>query len=162
MRPLLPLAALLSSTLLASGCTVVVVDDNAPVWPETVEIIILEALVPQLHPDDGAGWDRDGTPPDLFAEFGIEGVDMCVTNVVADRYDPLFIDSACDFTLQGNDRLLFELWDDDFDEEGRDIAELGFQYATQSETELREIITFPGPQNLVIGDTVLTIEVFRY
>lgn len=74
----------------------------------TVEIA--SASVDIVHPD-GMLWDEDGSPPDLYAEFGFTS-DACLTSYVPESFDPVWYES-CDFYVAGGELFYIDLWDVD-------------------------------------------------
>jgi hypothetical protein len=60
-----------------------------------------------VHPD-GYQWDSDGSPPDLYAEFGLPN-DTCLTSYVSNSYDPEWFQS-CDFFVPYDPDFFVDLW----------------------------------------------------
>ena len=75
----------------------------------TIEVV--GADVDWLHPD-GAPWDTDGSPPDLYTEYGMQGDGTCLTPYVPDTIHPTWLD-ACDFYVPPNPSFTVDLWDVD-------------------------------------------------
>lgn len=71
---------------------------------------VRRAEVGPLHPD-GAPWDLDGSPPDLYAEFGLPD-DSCLTSYVPQSDFPGWFES-CDFYVPYDPYFFVELWDVD-------------------------------------------------
>jgi len=92
-----------------------------PATDRTWNVELVAAEVDWLHPD-GMNWDTDGSPPDLYAEFGLEW-DACVTSYVPNDYAPVWYES-CDFYVPGDAVFLLNLWDVD-----PTVDELGATYA---------------------------------
>ncbi len=75
------------------------------------EVVVEGASAASMHPAGGS-WDEDGSPPDLYAEFGLDEGDGCVTSVASDVYEP-FWNEACTFYIPADPLLLVNLWDVD-------------------------------------------------
>jgi len=132
MRLLSASLSLLSSSVLLAGCIVLMprgprtceVDGDCA-WDEycsggdvcvealdrTWSMTVAAAFVGWSHPD-GAAWDVDFSPPDLFAEFGVEDHQACVTAVALDSYDAWW-SATCDVFLAREGGLYIDLWEAD-------------------------------------------------
>ena len=75
------------------------------------EVDILSAEVDNVAPD-GLPWDSDHSPPDLYADFGLEYGDGCVTSFVPDSFDPVWYES-CTFWIPRDSLFFVDLWDVD-------------------------------------------------
>ena len=75
------------------------------------EVDIVSAEVEQVAPD-GVQWDSDHSPPDLYADFGLDGGDGCVTSFVPDSFDPVWYES-CTFWIPRHSLFFVDLWDVD-------------------------------------------------
>ena len=75
------------------------------------EIDIVASEVDQVAPD-GAPWDSNHSPPDLYASFGVDKGDGCVTSFVPDSFDPVWYE-ACDMWIPWDPLFYVDLWDVD-------------------------------------------------
>jgi hypothetical protein len=82
-----------------------------PAFDHEWEVDIVSAEVEQMAPDDRP-WDADHTPPDLYTDFGLDGLDACVTSFVPNSFDPVWYE-ACSFWVPRNPLFYVDLWDVD-------------------------------------------------
>ena len=82
-----------------------------PALDQTYQINVLRVDVVGSHPD-GSSWDSDGTPPDLWVEFGINEGEGCNTETVYNAYSASW-DYYCTFVLPTGETFLINVWDSD-------------------------------------------------
>jgi hypothetical protein len=113
------------------------------------------AEVGWAHPD-GAAWDTDLSPPDLFVEFGLD-IDTCLTSYVPDSYEPVWYES-CDFFVPYDPVFSVGLWDFDttVDELATELAWLGTHEFTSLARTAGQEVGFTDES----GSIVLWLEVW--
>lgn len=85
----------------------------SPALGRSYDVTIVAAAVPPTYPETNEPWDlEDGSGPDLFAEFGMDGQSGCVTTLIPDSVEPYW-DQACPVTIGTSGVFLVNLWDDD-------------------------------------------------
>jgi hypothetical protein len=104
----------------------------------TWSVELVAAEVDRVHPD-GLPWDTDYSPPDLYAEFGLEW-DACLTSYVPDDYAPVWYET-CDLYVPDDAVFLLNLWDVD-----GATDELATSYAWEGTAEFTELARTAGDE----------------